>query len=215
MTDTFLESPRFPGCPSFGYTVNPKYSTTISTLASGREFRNRNWARPLLEIEVTVGPRLQEEIEELLEFWHAVGGQELGFRFKDQSDYKSCRLGDAIAPTDQPFVLVNGSPNGYQMVKQYTAGIRQQIRYISKPVQGTIRVANTLGQEQASSRWSIDYTTGLLTPNGSFSGTPGSWGGEFDVPVRFNSEFPIQLMDHEIQSVSFTLMELRSFVEYS
>jgi len=94
-------------------------------------------------------------------------------------------------------------------------GIRTQTRYVSKPVQGTIRVANTLGQEQASSRWSIDYTTGLLTPNGSFSGTPGSWGGEFDVPVRFNSEFPIQLIDHEIQSVQFTLMELRSFVEYT
>ena len=215
MTDTFLETPRFPGCPSFGYTVNPKYSTTISTLTSGREFRNRNWARPLIEIEVTVGPRLQEEIEELLDFWHAVGGQEIGFRFKDESDYKSCRLGSTTTPPDQPFVSVTGSPSGYQLVKNYTAGIRTQTRYISKPVQGTIRVSNTLGAEQASSRWTIDYTTGLLTPNGSFVGTPGAWGGEFDVPVRFNSEFPIQLIDHEIQSVQFTLLELRSFVEYS
>lgn len=215
MSETFLESPPFPGCPSFGYTVNPKYSTTISSLPSGREFRNRNWARPLIEIEVTVGPRRQAEIEELLDFWHAVGGQELGFRFKDESDFKSCKLDDDISPTDQPFAIVTGSPSGYQLVKRYTAGIRTQTRYISKPVSGTIRVANELGQEQASNRWSIDYTTGLLTPNGLFSGTPSAWGGEFDVPVRFNSEFPIQLMDHEIQSVAFTLLELRSFVEYS
>jgi uncharacterized protein (TIGR02217 family) len=213
MSDTFLESPPFPGCPSFGYTVNPKYSTTISSLPSGKEFRNRNWARPLIEIEVTVGPRVQDEIEDLLEFWHAVGGQELGFRFKDESDYKSCRLSNDPLPTDQPFSIVAGSPGGYQLIKRYTAGIRTQLRYISKPVNGTIRVANELGAEQPSSRWSIDYTNGLLTPNGGFVGTPSAWGGEFDVPVRFNSEFPVQLMDHEIQSVTFTLLELRAQVE--
>lgn len=213
MTDTFLETPRFPGCPSFGYTALPNYSTTISTLPSGREFRNRNWARPLLDIEVTVGPRMQEQIEELKDFWHAVGGQELGFRFKDESDYKSCRLGDDIAATDQPFLVVTGSPSGYQLIKEYTAGIRTQVRYISKPVQGTIVVANSLGATQNSALWAIDYSTGLLTTLPGFVGTPGSWGGEFDVPVRFNSNFPIQIQDHEIQSVTFTLKELRSQFE--
>ena len=213
MTDSFLETPRFPGCPSFGYVVNPRYSTTVTTLASGREFRNRNWARPLIEVEVTVGPRRQEEIEELLEFWHAVGGQELGFRFKDESDYKSCRLGDDPSADDQPFLLIVGSPGGYQLVKQYTFGSRTQLRYISKPVQGTISVANDSGVVQAPATWSIDYATGLLETRVGFVGTPASWGGEFDVPMRFNSEFPIQLMDHEIQSVTFTLLELRSVFE--
>jgi uncharacterized protein (TIGR02217 family) len=207
---TFLESPRFPGCPSFGYVSSPKYSTTISALASGREFRNRNWARPLCSIEVTVGPRREAEIQELLEFWHAVGGQELAFRFKDYADFKSCRVNEDVSEIDQPFEVVTGSPSGYQLIKQYVAGVRTQIRYISKPVEGTIVVANTLGDIQDSSRWSIDYTTGILQTLPGFVGTPGSWGGEFDVPVRFDSEFPISLIDYRIESVAFMLQEIRT-----
>lgn len=211
---TFLESPRFPACPSIGsYVSNPKYSTTISSLASGREFRNRNWARPLHEYEITVGPRREDEIQELLEFWHAVGGQELGFRFKDEADYKSCRINEDIEELDQPFVNIVGSPGGYQLIKQYTFGSRTQVRYISKPVEGTIVVANNVGAIQASSTYAIDYTTGLLETRMGFVGTPASWGGEFDTPVRFNSEFPIALVDHRIESVQFTLLELRQQIE--
>jgi hypothetical protein len=53
---------------------------------------------------------------------------------------------------------------------------------------------------------SVDYTTGLVT--GSAGGT---WGGLFDLPVRFSPEtgFPVEVMTMQIQSVSFVLQELR------
>lgn len=204
----FLESPRFPGCPRFGFTATPGYNVTVTKLAGGRERRNRNWARPLYRYDLTVGPRMEDEIQELLEFWHAVGGMEYGFRFKDWADYKSCRVGGTPALDDQTLELTPGSPGGYQLRKRYTAGVNFQDRVICKPVQGTVLVANNGVLMSEGSDYVLDYATGLLTlfvaPNG-----PITWGGEFDTPVRFDSEFPLELSNHKIEQVSFALLEIR------
>lgn len=204
----FLETPSFPGCPSFGMVSSPRYSVTIGRAASGREHRNRNWAKPLHAYTLTVGPRMEAEIAELLEFWHAVGGSECGFRFKDWADYKSCRVSDDPTPTDQSTELIPGSPGGYQLIKVYRAGTREQVRDILKPVEGTIRMADN-GVELTAGQFTVDYPTGLVALNFSPTG-PLTWGGEFDVPVRFDSEFPLEGVSHQVESVSFGLAELRS-----
>ena len=49
----------------------------------------------------------------------------------------------------------------------------------------------------------VDYTTGLVT-----GGAGGTWGGEFDVPVRFDSGFPVEISNQRIESVTFALQEL-------
>jgi uncharacterized protein (TIGR02217 family) len=205
----FLESPVFPQCPSFGYTSLPMYSVTPIERASGVETRNRNWEYPLHRFDCTVGPRDEEAIAELLEFWHAVGGMAYGFRFSDGVDYKSCRINEAISATDCPLLVVNGeSPEVYQLIKRYTFGARTQDRVIYKPVQGTILIADGGVLKTEAVDYTIDYATGrvglLFSPAGSLT-----WGGEFDVPVRFDSEFPVELVDKRIQSVSFALRELR------
>lgn len=204
----FLETPGFPACPSFGFTARPMYSNRIVRVESGRERRNRVWARPLLMFECSVTD-VEEDIYALLEFWHAVGGTLFGFRFNDPSDNLSCALGGDPAPLDQPLVAIDGSPATWQLVKRYTRGALSQDRDIVKPIAATIRVANELGVEQPGTAWTLDDTTGVITPNGGFSGTPATWGGEFDVPVRFDSEFPIEIIQRRVQSVSFTLAELR------
>lgn len=204
----FLENPVFPGCPSFGYVSRPDYLTSVVRVRSGREQRNRFWSRPLYRVDVTVGPREENEIQELLEFWHAVGGMECGFRFKDWADYKSCRVGQTSAATDQPLVLVDGSPVQYQLTKRYTAGVRTQDRDIYKPVSGTILIADNGTPKTETSDYTVDYATGLVTLLFSPAGAL-TWGGEFDTPMRFDSDFPVELSNHRIQSVSFTLMELR------
>lgn len=204
----FLEDPPFPGCPSFGYTSNPRYSTTISEAANGRERRNRNWSRPLYDFNVTVGPRYEEEIQQLLEFWHAMGGQECGFRFKDYADFKSCRVGGTATAIDQPTVELDDSPEARYLVKAYAFGSRVQTRLILKPVSGTIKVADNGVQKTEGVHWTLDYSTGRVDLNFSPVGLV-TWGGEFDTPVRFNSEFPIELVDKKIESVTFLLRELR------
>lgn len=204
----FLETPTFPGCPAFGMVSNPRYSNTIGRAASGREHRNRNWAKPLHAYTLTVGPQMEAEIQELLEFWHALGGSECGFRFKDWADYKSCRVNLDPTPTDQPTELIPGSPGGYQLVKVYRAGMRAQVRDILKPIASTIRMADS-GVELTAGQFTVDDTTGLVALNISPSGDV-TWGGQFDVPVRFDSEFPLEGVSHHVESVSFALAELRS-----
>jgi uncharacterized protein (TIGR02217 family) len=206
----FLETPRFPACPKYGVTSEPDYSVTVIRRASGHERRNRNWSRPLTRITITVGPgpRADDEVQELLEFWHAVGGSAMGFRYKDEADYKSCRVSGTPARTDQPLVAVLGSPSGYQLTKRYTFGAQTQDREIYKPVAGTILIADGGTLKTETTHYTIDYTTGivslLFTPSGALT-----WGGEFDIPVRFDSTFPVEQVSYQIQAVSFSLQEIR------
>lgn len=205
----FLESPVFPQCPSFGYTSIPLYSVTPIERASGVENRNRNWQYPLHRFSCTVGPRAEADIAELLEFWHAVGGMAYGFRFNDGVDNKSCRIHQTITALDGPLILdTTVSPDAYQLVKRYTFGARTQDRPIYKPIEGTVLIADNGTLKTEGVHYTIDYSTGLVELAFSPVGTL-TWGGEFDVPVRFDSDFPVELLDKRIQSVSFELKELR------
>lgn len=208
---SFLESPVFPKCPSFGYTSTPQYSVTITRSASGHERRNRNWARPLLRFDCTVGPRAEEDIQELLEFYHAVGGAEVGFRFNDGVDYKTCFVNETRTMMDQVLEPNDDSPEVYQLTKGYTAGTRTQLRVIYKPIQGTVLVSNNGVLRTEGLDYVIDYATGRMTID--FSPGVVRWGGHFDVPVRFDSEFPVELVDKKIQSVQFALAEIRDPVD--
>ena len=57
-----------------------------------------------------------------------------------------------------------------------------------------------------------DYTlheaTGIVTPGGGFTGTPGFWGGEFDVWVRFAAQFNPAL-NFNTGNVAVQLNEIR------
>jgi uncharacterized protein (TIGR02217 family) len=200
MPDIFLESPRFPGCPSAGFTSDPQYRVVITRRSSGVEKRNRSWTYPLTQLTVTIGPRAEDEIQEVLEFYHSVGGQAVGFRVKDYSDFKSCHVSFDPTANDQP-LLATAVGGTYQLAKLYQFGVDQdgnpvtQYRPIYKPVAGTVLL---------SGAGSVDYETGLVTGSGG-----GTWGGEFDVPCRFDSGFPVEVVARQIQSVTFALVELR------
>lgn len=206
----FLETPAFPGCPRYGYTSEPMYSVTVVQRAGGTERRNINWSYPLTRLTITVGPSEGGDpaIQELLRFYHAVRGPGYGFRVKDYADYKSCDVGSTAAATDQPLDQNDNSPSEYQMLKRYTYGALSQDRLISKPVSGTILVADGGTVKTEGSDYTVDYSTGLVelnfTPTGAMT-----WGGEFDIPARFEGPFPVEIVSHRVQAVSFTLVEIR------
>jgi uncharacterized protein (TIGR02217 family) len=196
----FVESPRFPYCPSFGYVTDPEYRVVITRRASGVETRNRAWRYTLVKGTVTVGPRAEGEIQDLLKWWHACGGQAIGFRVQDYVDYKSCQVQFTPTALDQPLIEIPDT-GLYQLTKRYEAGVDANsdpiynLRPIYKPVVGTVVL---------SGAGSVDYTNG--TVSGSSGGT---WGGEFDLPMRFDSGFPVEILDQRIESVTFALQELR------
>lgn len=206
---SFIEE-VFPVCPSLGAQSTPAYNVSVARMMSGAERRNRFWQYPLHRFMLSVDPRQIDEVQIVLEWFHAMGGPECGFRWSDYADYKSSRVQNTPTPLDQPLDPILESPSGYQLIKEYTVGSRTQERIILKPVASSIRVANGSGVEQASNRWSLDSTTGILTPLGGFSGVPTTWGGEFDVPVRFEgNELPITIIQNTVHGTSFTLVELR------
>lgn len=203
---SFLEDPPFPSCPSFGFISEPMYLVTAVSTISGYERRNRHWARPLHRYIVNVR-RHMRELAELLEFWHSVGGSAYGFRFKDYVDYKSCRPNEDYTAIDAPLVLV--SETTYQLTKSYVAGVLTQYRDILKPVQGTILVAEDGVLLDEGTDYTIDYATGLVTLSFTPTGVL-TWGGEFDVPVHFSSEMPIEILTKNVHEASFTMQEIRN-----
>lgn len=205
--------PIFPSCPSFGFTSQPDYSVSIVERASGVRSINRNWYYPLhVYTAVPIGERQQEDIHRVLKFWHALGGRSGRFLFHDRVDYKSSAvIDDDPTPNDQPLIEILDSPGGYQLTKLYEDedALSQQQRVIQKPMPATIRVANAVGVEQPEGTWTLDYDTGILTPEGGFVGVPTTWGGQFYVPVMFESPPEFTITNRRIQQTSFTLRELR------
>lgn len=204
----FLEDPAFPQCPSYGYQASPGYEVRVVRMESGVERRNRLWSRPLLRFDITLHARFEADVYEALNFYHAAGGMECGFRFMDPSDCLSCAIGGTPAATDQPLLPLGESPQVYQLTKRYVVGARVQDRDILKPRAG-ILLADAGVAKAEGVDYTVDYTKGQVSlgfvPAGALT-----WGGSFDVPVRFDSPFPVQIIDKQIQSVSFSLTELRN-----
>ncbi|HUE18887.1 MAG TPA: DUF2460 domain-containing protein [Stellaceae bacterium] len=203
----------FPTCPTFGFIAEPNYLVKITAREGGYERRQRVWAMPLSKYTgVPSGDQPSEDIEILLDFWNAMGGMSSGFRFKDWIDYKSCHTSQTPTALDQPLVLSGDSPVSYRLVKQYStlSGRTIQQRYIQRPIGSTVLVANALGVTQED--WSLDESTGLLTPGGTFSGVPTRWGGEFDVWCRFDAIFNPSITDwgtNAVMNVTVQLAEIR------
>jgi hypothetical protein len=105
-------------------------------------------------------------------------GQGVWLPVQDWTDYKA--TGQLLGTGDD--VLIQ-----FQLVKHYPSGSVIEVRTITKPVAGTVKVYLD-GVEQLSG-WSVDPTTGLIT----FGTAPVldvevTADFEFDVPVRFDTD---------------------------
>ncbi|MGC8202250.1 phage distal tail protein, Rcc01695 family [Aliiroseovarius sp. PTFE2010] len=180
---------RFPANLSFGSVGGPERRTEIVTLANGFEERNTPWAHSRRRYDAGLGMRSLEDIEALIAFFEARQGQVNGFRWKDWSDYKSCRAGAAVSHDDQIIGVGNGEATQFQLVKTYASGEARYERPIKKPVSGTVLVAVDGAQVFEAVDWSVDLSAGVIT----FFNPPGDGaqitaGFEFDVPVRFDTD---------------------------
>jgi uncharacterized protein (TIGR02217 family) len=127
---------------------------------------------------VASGLKKQTQLDTLIAFFRARKGRAHGFRFKDWTDYKA--TGQAIGTGD-------GTNKIFQLSRTYSSGGNTDVRTITKPVAGTVKVY-LAGVLQASG-WSVNTTTGIIT----FTTAPGngvavSADYEFDVPVRFDTD---------------------------
>lgn len=203
-------TPVFPSCPGYSFKADPYILVKIIEREGGFERTDRKWSQARRQYDGTpLVDRVEGEIEEILYFWLAIGGMSGSFRFKDYTDYKSCRLAGTPAATDQPLVEVDESPGGYRLVKQYTFGALTHVRPIKRPIGDTILIANEVGALQADTLWELNEATGIVNPVPGFVGTPTFWGGEFEVLCRFNSSFAPEIVDGSVQSADVSIIERR------
>lgn len=213
----FIEAPRFELLPGWRYTSETMYETSIRPRGSAER---RNLAKEFSRTRITVQvpPDRESDIPYLRRYYRNARGRTVGFRVQDPSDYLSTERGSAHLPldpqpaaTDQPLVEIESTSGIYELFKQYTIGegteALSEERIIRKPVISTLLIANEDGEVQAADTWSID-SKGRLVANGGFDGTPTTWGGQFDLAMRFDSELPIEMERFRLDTVSFVLLEL-------
>lgn len=181
---------RFPASLSFGSLGGPERRTDIVTLANGFEERNTPWAHSRRRYDAGLGMRSLDDVETLIAFFEARQGQMIGFRWKDWSDYKSCKASADVSATDQEIGTGDGAEQRFQLSKSYLSGEVSYARPICKPVLGTVRVAVDGTELSEGTDFSINTATGEVT----FVAVPDAGavitaGFEFDVPVRFDTEW--------------------------
>ncbi len=137
----------------------------------------------------STGIKTRAQAEAIIAFFRARGGRAQGFRFKDWSDYRAS--GQVLGTGDE-------ARTTFQLVKRYVSGAEEDLRLISKPVAGSVKVYLN-GTPQASG-WSVDTATGLVT----FTSAPAAGAVitadfEFDVPVRFDTDrLEFRLETHDL-----------------
>ena len=175
MTTTFIETPRFPERISLASNGGPGFANDVVGTDGGSEYRTIHWDQPLHSYVISQPPTSDEEKStELKAFFLYVHGRAIGFRFKDWTDYK-------VSAAQGKFQSITSTT--FQMMKRYVVGSIYFERKITKPV-STVTIVGGVTPV-------VDYTTGIVTVA---SGTPTSWSGEFDVPVRFDTD----KMDSEV-----------------
>mgnify|MGYP000403920850 CR=1 FL=1 len=179
---------RFPAGLSFGSTGGPERRTEIVTLASGHEERNAPWAHGRRRYDAGTGVRSLDDLELVTGFFEARMGQLYGFRWKDWADFRSGPRDRVPEAGDQVIAIGDGATTAFQLVKTYISGPSSYVRPIVKPIENTIRVA--VDAVELFADFTVDANTGIVTfTDPPQDGAEVSAGYEFDVPVRFDTDF--------------------------
>jgi uncharacterized protein (TIGR02217 family) len=165
---------RFPDNIAYGATGGPEFATTVVATGSGHEKRNVNWSEARGRWDVASGLKKQVQIDELIAFFRARRGRAYGFRFKDWTDYNA--VGQLLGTGDD-------AQTQFQLVKHYPSGSVIELRTITKPVAGTVKVY--LNGALQLSGWFVD--TGRHEDGGACGGV--------NLPIRkYQPQRPLQHM---------------------
>lgn len=177
---------RFPLDVALGARGGPERATDIVTLRSGREERNSRWAGSRRRYNAGYGVKSRADLQAVLAFFEERRGRFHSFLWRDGLDHSS----GAETPTafDQIIGTGDGSTTTFQLTKTYGAAFDPYVRPITKPVEGSVRVAVD-GVELAGSGFTVNTLTGMVTlaaaPAADAAVTAGFL---FDVPVRFDTD---------------------------
>lgn len=180
---------RFPAALSFGSVGGPERRTDVVTISNGFEERNSPWAHSRRRYDAGLGMRSLDDVETMIAFFEARYGQLFAFRWKDWSDFRSCKPSLAITALDQLLGQGDADRTVFPLIKTYHSGPYGYARPIAKPVSGTVEVAVAGTKLIETVDYTVDYAKGAVTfveaPAAAEDVTAGF---EFDVPVRFDTD---------------------------
>lgn len=162
--------------------VSPEFSTSVTVTASGHERRNSHWTDARLRFDVGPGIRSEEEIGLLIAFFRARRGAARGFRLSDPFDFSSNGMTGTPAPLDQSLGTGDGLTATFQLMKRYGDGDEPQIRLITRPRSGSVRVSVN-GVEIHS--FCVSSGGKIIMTDAPQAEASIRAGFLFDVPVRF------------------------------
>ncbi|WOF73370.1 DUF2460 domain-containing protein [Parvibaculaceae bacterium PLY_AMNH_Bact1] len=183
---------RFPLEVGFGSSGGPERRTEIVTLGSGHEERNSPWADSRRRYDAGYGIRSLEDLHTVIAFFETRHGRLHGFRWKDRADHASGAYGAPVTSSDELLGTGDGANTAFTLTKHYASGGETYVRTIAKPVEGTVRVAVDGVEQALASNFVLDATTGVVIFLSGHEPAPGqnvTAGFEFDVPVRFDTDF--------------------------
>lgn len=182
---------RFPTAISRGSEGGPERRTDVVVLGSGHEQRNSRWADSRRAFNAGYGVKSVDDLHAVIAFFEERRGRLHGFRWRDQSDWKSCPPSAVPSILDQQIGTGNGSLAAFQLTKTYGSAYAPWTRAITKPVQGTVKMSVAGTAKTEGTQYTVNYATGLVTfleGNVPANSESVSAGFEFDVPVRFDTD---------------------------
>ena len=172
-----------------GAQGGPRFKTTILILGGGLEKRNIDWATTRAEYDISYGIESKTDYSDVIEFFYARQGRAHSFRFKDWADFEI---------TDQLMFTTDTATATFQMFKRYSSGGTNFDRNLTKPLaSGWTCTVNAVAQTivydtaPAAGEVAIASLTGVVTLGSTHQATSGflvKFTGEFDVPVRFDTD---------------------------
>lgn len=192
---------RFPSSISFKAEGGPVFKTEIASLKNGKEKRNILWSQARSEYEIYYKDISKNETNQVIAFFMARNGSAYGFLFKDWNDFEA--KGEVIGTGDD-------STTDFQLTKEYGDAQNKYKRIIKKPAQDSVSIY--VDGALQSSGYSVDYDDGVVSfDNPVPLDEVVTADFEFDIPVRFESDFLIAKNDSFSKSTikSFKLIELK------
>jgi uncharacterized protein (TIGR02217 family) len=177
---------RFPLAIGRRASVSPTFSTQTVETVSGVEQRSSDWADARMRFDAGLGVRSEADLATLIAFFRARRGAARGFRFTDPYDHHSADWGEAVSAIDQRIGVGDGSETRFQLVRHYGEGDDPQVRRITRPVAGSVRVA--VDGVEVEDGWAVGKLGEVLFDVPPGVGALVTAGFAFDVPVRFEED---------------------------
>lgn len=184
--------------PGYPVLASPRFATEIVMVDSGDEQANQRWAHPLHRYVLPEAVRTMEVFNAVRDHWLICAGPARSFPFRDPLDFASVALSapntvPTVTPYDQALGVGDGSNRFFQLTKRYTRGGYSYDRTLTHPVTASIRIAEDPDGSSPPFEYVGGFTVGRETGIVTFDVAPLAghvltWGGLFDVPVRFESD---------------------------